>query len=288
MQLRSLAHLVCSARATHPPVETVTSRRNVLVGRFRSAVRANRRSRTHLLLDGRRLIADARRAGVALETLLLATSALRRGEPGLDALVASCEANRIDVVAGSDGVLAAASPLRSPSTAVALARHCPPSVDDVLACAARGCLVAPVGVQDPGNLGAIVRAADAAGAGGVVVTGTAADPFGWKALRGAMGSTFRLPVADAGERSDLPARARRAGCAVLAAAPRGGRSMYDLDLTRPLLILIGGEGAGIESSVFESADAVVSIPMAGGVDSLNAGVAAAVIAYEARRQRMAV
>ena len=110
MQLRSLAHLVCSARAAHPPVETVTSRRNVLVARFRSAVRANRRSRTHLLLDGRRLIADARRAGVALETLLVATSALRRGEPGLDALVASCEANRIDVVDGSDGVLAAASP----------------------------------------------------------------------------------------------------------------------------------------------------------------------------------
>ena len=288
MQLRSLAHLVCSARATHPPVETVTSRRNVLVGRFRSAVRANRRSRTHLLLDGRRLIADARRAGVALETLLVATSALRRGEPGLDALVASCEANRIDVVAGSDGVLAAASPLRSPSTAVALARHCPPSVDDVLACAARGCLVAPVGVQDPGNLGAIVRAADAAGAGGVVVTGTAADPFGWKAVARRHGQ--HLPAAGGGRgRAERPAGTGAAGrLRVLAAAPRGGRSMYDLDLTRPLLILIGGEGAGIESSVFESADAVVSIPMAGGVDSLNAGVAAAVIAYEARRQRMAV
>ena len=268
-------------------METVTSRRNALVARFRSASRTNRRSRTHLLLDGRRLIADARRAGVSLETVLVAESALRRDAPALDALVANCEANRIDVVVGSDPVLAAASPLRSPSTAVALARHRPPSVDDVLARAVHGCLIAPVGVQDPGNLGAIVRAADAAGAGGVVVAGTAADPYGWKALRGAMGSTFRLPVADAGDRSGLPEQARRAGCAVLAAAPRGGRSMYDLDLTRPLLILIGGEGAGIDSPVFASADAVVSIPMAGGVESLNAAVAAALIAYEARRQRMA-
>ena len=225
--------------------------------------------------------------GVRLETVLVAASALRCGEPALDALVANCRANRIDVVAGSDRVLAATSPLRSPSTAVALARHRPPSVDAVLARAAQGCLIAPVGVQDPGNLGAIVRAADAAGGGGVVVTGTAADPFGWKALRGAMGSTFRLPVADAGGLSDLPERARRAGCAVLAAAPRDGRSMYDLDLTQPLLILIGGEGAGLESPDFESADAVVSIPMAGGVESLNAAVATAVIAYEARRQRMA-
>ena len=270
-------------------METVTSRRNAIVARFRSAIRTRRRSRTHLLLDGRRLIADAQRAGLSLETVLVAAAALRRGEPALDALVAHCEEQRIDVVAGSDPVLAAASPLRSPSTAVALARHCPPSVADVLAGAAHGCLIAPVGVQDPGNLGAIVRAADAAGAGGVLVTGTSADPFGWKALRGAMGSTFRLPVADAGagESSDLPERARQAGCTVLAAAPRGGQSMYDLDLTQPLLLLIGGEGAGIGSTIHRAADAVVSIPMAGGVESLNAAVAAAVIAYEARRQRTA-
>ncbi len=269
------------------PVETVTSRRNAIVARFRSAIRTSRRSRTHVLLDGRRLIADAQRAGVSLETLLVAAAALRRGEPALDALVAHCEAQQIDVVAGSDPVLAAASPLTSPSTAVALARHRPPSVADVLARAAHGCLIAPVGVQDPGNLGAIVRAADAAGAGGVLVAGTGADPFGWKALRGAMGSTFRLPVADAGEAGDLPERARQAGCAVLVAAARGGQSMYDLDLTQPLLLLIGGEGAGIEGTTQRTADAVVSIPMAGGVESLNAAVAAALIAYEARRQRTA-
>ena len=269
------------------PVETVTSRRNAIVARFRSAIRTSRRSRTHVLLDGRRLIADAQRAGVSLETLLVAAAALRRGEPALDALVAHCEAQQIDVVAGSDPVLAAASPLTSPSTAVALARHRPPSVAEVLARAAHGCLIAPVGVQDPGNLGAIVRAADAAGAGGVLVAGTGADPFGWKALRGAMGSTFRLPVADAGEAGDLPERARQAGCAVLVAAARGGQSMYDLDLTQPLLLLIGGEGAGIEGTIQRTADAVVSIPMAGGVESLNAAVAAALIAYEARRQRTA-
>ena len=268
-------------------METVTSRQNALVARFRSAIRTNRRSRTHLLLDGRRLIADARRAGAAIETVVVAAAAIRHEDPALGALVTDCARDGIHVVAGSERVMAAVSPLRSPSTAVALARHRPPSVDDVLARAAHGCLLAPLGVQDPGNVGAIVRAADAAGAGGVVVAEAAADPFGWKALRGAMGSTFRLPVADAGEGGDLPDRARRAGCTVLAAAPRGGRSMYDLDLTRPLLILIGGEGAGIERPVSGSADAVVSIPMAGDVESLNAAVAAAVIAYEVRRQRTA-
>lgn len=266
-------------------MKTVTSRRNALVSRFRSALRANRSDRTHLLLDGRRLIGDARRAGADVETVVVAAAAVRRGDPALAALAADCARDGIPVVAAAERVMAAVSPLRSPSTAAALARHRPRPVDDVLARATRGCLFAPLGVQDPGNVGAIVRAADAAGAGGVVVAGAAADPFGWKALRGAMGATFRIPVADAGGQDDLPRRARQAGCAVLAAAPRGGRSMYDLDLTRPVLILIGGEGAGVEGPVRESADAVVSIPMAGGVESLNAAAAAAVIAYEARRQR---
>ena len=102
------------------------------------------------------------------------------------------------------------------------------------------------------------------------------------------GGTFILRIEDTDRarfEDALAERARRSGCRVLATAPRGGRSMYDLDLTEPVLILIGGEGAGVESPTLGSADAVVSIPMAGGVESLNAAVAAALIAYEARRQR---
>lgn len=268
-------------------METVTNRRNALVARFRSATSTSRRSRTHLLLDGRRLIADAMRAGAPVETVIVAAEASRRGDAALALLAADCRDRGIRVAAGSERVMAAVSPLHSASSAVALAAHRPPSVDEVLGRAARGCLIAPIGVQDPGNVGAIVRAAEAAGAGGVIVAEAAADPFGWKALRGAMGSTFRLPVADAGDRSGLPSRARQAGCTVVATAPRGGRSMYDLDLTGRLLILIGGEGAGVAGPAVEAADDLVSIPMAGGVESLNAAVAAALLAYEARRQRTA-
>ncbi len=287
-------------------MEIVTSRRNVLVARFRFALDSKRRSRTHLLLAGRRLIDDARRAGVVIETVVVTAEAVRRGDAAITGLVAGFARDGVRVAACSGQVMAALTPLRSPASAVALARHRPPSIDDVLARAPHGCLLAPVGVQDPGNLGAVIRAAEAAGAGGVVVTGAAADPFGWKALRGAMGSTFRLPVADAeaqddrspqvrlpggdaeAQNDDLLQRARRAGCTVLSAAPRGGRSIYDLDLTRPLLILIGGEGAGVQRALAETADAVVSIPMAPGVESLNAAVAAGVLAYEVRRQRTAV
>lgn len=275
---------VATGRAT---VRTVTSRQNALVTRFRIAARAGRRSRTHVLLDGLRLVSDARRSGVAIDTLVVSGPALRRGDAALATLAADCEAAGVEVAAASESVMAAVSPLRSPSTAVALAACRPASVDAVLSRAARGCIIAPAGVQDPGNLGAIIRASDAAGAGGVAVCASSADPFGWKALRGAMGSTFRLPVADAGDGQDLPARAAHAGCAVLAATPRGGRSLYELDLRRPLLVLIGSEGSGIGSALAEAAGGTVSIPMTGGVDSLNAAVAAALIAYEAHRQRSA-
>ena len=145
------------------------------------------------------------------------------------------------------------------------------------------CVVAPVGVQDPGNLGAIIRTAEAAGAAGVAVTGRSADPFGWKALRGAMGSTFRLPVADGGDPAAVVEAARAAGFRVLAAVPRGGPAPHEADLGGRRLLLVGGEGAGLRP-VADLADAAISVPMAPPVDSLNVAVAAGVILYEARRQ----
>ena len=270
-------------------METISSRQNPLVIRFREATRARRRARTHLLLDGVRLVADTLRSRIEIDTVIVAQAALLQEEPAVTALIRTCGASNVPVVAGSERVLSAVSRSASPSSAVALAVHRPVAVDDLLrrAVSAGGCVLAPAGVQDPGNLGAIVRAADAAGASGVIVSAESADPFGDKALRGAMGSTFRIPVADAGQTDDLAARADVAGCRVVAATPRGGESLYAVDLRRPTVVMIGGEGNGIDPAVADAAEAIISIPMADGVDSLNAAVAAALIAYEARRQRTA-
>ena len=180
-------------------------------------------------------------------------------------------------------MLAAVSPLRSPSGVVALTHHRP--ADAARAFAGGGIVLAAAGVQDPGNLGAIIRAADAAGGGGVLVTEGSADPFGWKALRGAMGSTFRLPVVDVGAATDTIAAARAHGAGVLAAVPRGGVPLHECDLSGSWLVLIGGEGGGLPGGTSELADARVTVPMRPGVESLNAAVAAALLAYEARRQR---
>ena len=88
-------------------------------------------------------------------------------------------------------------------------------------------VVVAVDVQDPGNVGAIVRVAEAGGATGVIAAGASADPFGWKALRGSMGSALRLPVVRATDTADALADARRHGCRIVATVPRGGRPLFD-------------------------------------------------------------
>ena len=273
-------------------MKTVRSRQNALVRRFRGAARA--RDRRELLLDGVRLIRDARDARVPLVTAFVSRSALDRGDHALCGLARDLESDGVEVVAGSDGVMDAVSPVRASSAAVAVGDHDPATLDEVLMGVGNGVgnggdigigiVLAPIGVQDPGNLGAIIRTAAAAGAAGVAVTEGSADPFGWKALRGAMGSTFRLPVAQTGNAAAAVRCAREAGFTVLAAVPRTGRVLYDADLGGRRFVLVGTEGGGLHGELASLADDTVSVPMAPSVDSLNVAVAAAVLLYEARRQ----
>ena len=264
-------------------MRTITSRRNPVVAAFRAAERSRRTGRRHLLLDGARLIDDAHRAGWPLQQAVFSSTALERGGGRLAGLARRLESAGVAVNAVSAPVLSAISPVRSPGGAVALAHHRPDRVERAFARA--GLVLAPVGVQDPGNLGALIRAAEAGGAAGVLVTDGSADPFGWRALRGAMGGTFRLPVVDVGPAGAALDAARAHGAAVLAAVPRGGSSVYEVDLTRPSLVLVGGEGGGIAAGTAALADGCISVPMRESVESLNAAVAAALIVYEARRQR---
>ena len=146
----------------------------------------------------------------------------------------------------SDQVLAAMSPVQQPSGVVAIARARPADVRVVMATVADLPLVLVLaGLQDPGNVGAIVRAAAAFGASGVVAIEGSANPFGWKALRGAMGGTFRLPIAARGSLSDVVDSATELGVRLVAAVPRGGTPLPKLDLREPTAIVLGGEGAGV-------------------------------------------
>ena len=142
-------------------------------------------------------------------------------------------------------------------------------------------------MQDPGNVGATARVAEAAGVSGLVVTGASADPYGWKALRGAMGSAFRLPIAQEDEPA-VGARGHARGGAAGGghAAAAGPGPSIDLDWTKPSAFLVGSEGAGLaEEPSAPAADVIVAIPMEAPVESLNVAVSAGLLVYEARRQR---
>jgi len=262
-------------------MESISSRHNPVVLAFRAL--AHGRADDGLLLEGTRLVEDALASGARVRTAAVSLALLSR-TGGADRLVGALEASGARVVAVPPTVMAAMSPAHTPSGLVAIAEAAPVPIDAALAGSPPLALILD-SLQDPGNVGAVIRAADAAGATGVVACGATADPFGWKALRGAMGSTFRLPVATGADTASVVATARTHGLRVVAATPRGGTPLYDADLTSPVAILMGGEGAGLAAGTAGLADEHVTIPMRPPVESLNVAVSAALILYEARRQR---
>jgi RNA methyltransferase, TrmH family len=192
---------------------------------------------------------------------------------------------QVDVATVSAPIMDAISPVRSSSSIVALADRRAIS-DGQLYTGEAPLVVVAIDLQDPGNVGAIVRVAEAAGATGVIAAAASANPWGWKALRGSMGSALRLPIMHGVAADTAVADARGRGCRVVAAVPRDGQSVFDADLTGPIAVLIGGEGRGLAPFLLDAADVRVTIPMQPPVESLNAAVTAAVILYEARRQRL--
>jgi TrmH family RNA methyltransferase len=255
----------------------ISTRHHTLVRECRQLARGAREGR--VLLDGAHLVGEALRAGATLEAVLATGPALAAsGDLG-----PALRAAGVAVYEASDGVLDAASPTRTPSGIVALARWATAEVSRLFR-PDPALVVGLVDVQDPGNVGAVIRTADALGATGVASVGQSADPAGWKALRGSMGSAFRLPVA----RTDLATllRAARQGATrVVAAVAHGGLAAAAAQLDRPTLLLMGHEGAGLSGDVLEQADAHVSLTMRPGVESLNVGIAAALLLDEARRAR---
>ena len=266
------------------PVE-ITSRQNPAVRRYRALARE--RDGDAVLLDGVHLIEEALDAGLEIESAIVShtfaaanTVLLRRLEAGANVYLAG------------DDVIEAASPVKSPAGIAAIAQLPDASLRDVLAQSDPGgsafqpaMAVALVDVQDPGNAGAVVRSVEAAGGTGVVTCGASADLRGWKALRASMGSAFRVPIAHAAI-DQLFSDAKVAGVRVIATTIGAGTAdMRDVRWNEPFVLLVGNEGRGLAPDVASRAELRVSIPMFGRVQSMNAAVSAAVILFEAQRQR---
>ncbi|MGH8638212.1 MAG: TrmH family RNA methyltransferase [Burkholderiales bacterium] len=259
-------------------MERISSRQNPIVKRFKALAEA---PDDHVLLDGAHLLEEALAAGLAVDVVAVRDG----GDAGpLAALARTAAARGARLLGVTASVLAAISPVRHSSGVVSIARRRTILLEAALEHTPQLVLIL-VDVQDPGNVGAIIRVADGCGATGVITSERTADPFGWKALRGSMGSALRIPVAVRQPLERAVRSAREQGLRVLAAVPRGGIPLQRCDLTRPSAVLLGGEGAGIPGPLLELADVRITIPMRQPVESLNVATAAALILYEGMRQR---
>jgi TrmH family RNA methyltransferase len=149
----------------------------------------------------------------------------------------------------------------------------------------QGLVVVLDGVQDPGNVGTIIRSADAAGAAGVVLGAGCADVYNPKTIRSTMGSLFHLPIVE-GELQSLLPEAKAAGVRLVSTSLQAAYSCYSYDFTQPVWLVIGNEGKGISGTTAQLVDDAITIPMQGQAESLNAAMAATILLFEAMRQRM--
>jgi TrmH family RNA methyltransferase len=263
-----------------PADETLRSRANPLYKRLR-ALKERAGERDLCLLEGPRLVLEALAAG--LTVVEAAASPRTEASPAGAAALAELRQREVPVRRMAAELVASLSETETSQGLLALARR--PSFREEEVFRGTPLVLVADGVQNPGNLGGLLRTAEAAGASGAILAGGCADPFSWKALRGSMGSAFRLPHLRGLPIEEALDALEARGVAVLATDAAGERRYDEADLRGPVALVVGSEGAGLPAAVRERATARLRIPLAGPVESLNVGVAAALVLFEAARQR---
>jgi TrmH family RNA methyltransferase len=258
--------------------DPVASTRNPLVQRIRAA----RAGELHgvVIAEGLRLVEDAVAAGCRIVEVLHSEK-LEHTERG-QALFGRLARAATTMTRATDRVMERASGLTTHQGVLAFVERGPVPLEALVEVECPFLVVA-AGVRDPGNLGALVRTAEAAGATGVVVLQGSAHPFRDKAVRGAAGSLFRLAIAANVQAARLKTLLQEKHLQLVAADQGNGEDLWDSSLALPLAILVGGEGAGVPAEVRGLCDRFVRIPMAVPLESLNVSVAAGVLLFEVQR-----
>jgi TrmH family RNA methyltransferase len=264
----------------HDRLRRVEGRHNALVKDLRKTfAHGDLTDDGHCAVEGMRILEEAIRSGLKFRAVFFNESAIARAGRLLPQLAA-----HVETLLLPDKLFATAVPSDSPQGVAALVQ-CPVfTADDVLSKSSAGPVLAIAGVQDPGNLGTILRSAEAFGAAGVLLGEGTVAPFNSKAVRASAGSVFRLPIARVKLGEVLP-RMRARGLRLVATSSHKGTPVYEAKLIGPLAIFIGSEGAGLSRDLLAGMDETLAIPHSEHVESLNAGVAASIVLYEAARQK---
>jgi RNA methyltransferase, TrmH family len=280
---------------------SISSRDNRWLKEFRLALRGGLPTASGSVgVEGVRLVEEALRSGCRIQAVLFSES----GERHRTRLAPFVDRPEIafPVLRTTDRLFEGIADTEHPQGVAALVEPRSASLDDILRVPGQPCsalLVVLAGVQDPGNVGTILRTASAFGATGAVTAASGqsgtASPFSPKALRASAGAALHLPILAGMSLPILLAQLRVEGVRTLASSvhePREGDAAllapWDVNWCEPVALLVGNEGAGLPEEIERSADARIRIPMASGIESLNAAAAAAVLFYEAARQRKSI
>ena len=265
--------------------DTITSPENRWLKTFRAALRRPGPPDDGWVgIEGPRLVAEALRSDLEVSALIVSPSGERHLEATGSSSFSGCQ-----ILRTTDRLFSGIAGTETPQGIAALVRPRPATFDDLL----RGgvpLVVVLVGVQDPGNVGTILRSAEAFGSTGIVVARGSAYPWAPKTLRASAGSALRLPILAGIAAPVVLAQLRIAGLKLFAATLHDLPSPTALspeaaDLRGPVALLVGSEGSGLPAEIERSADLLLRIPVAAPVESLNAAIAASVLLYEAARQR---
>ncbi|HVS87288.1 MAG TPA: RNA methyltransferase [Candidatus Acidoferrum sp.] len=285
------------ARPSSPPA-ILSSRDNRWLKTFRMALRGGLPTESGCVgVEGVRLVEEALRSGCRIEAVLFSETGERHHEH-LAPLIGRPEI-AFPLLHTTDRLFEGLADTEHPQGVAALVQPRTTSFDEILRTPPSVCapfLVVLAGVQDPGNVGTIIRTAAAFGATGAVTSASGqsgtASPFSPKALRASAGAALHLPILPGMSLPILLTQFRIAGVRTLAScvhdsqeSERPPLAPWEVDWCEPVALLVGNEGGGLPAEVERSADARIRIPMASGIDSLNAAAAAAILFYEAARQR---
>jgi TrmH family RNA methyltransferase len=272
--------VILSRRFRMPAREILRSRANPAFRRFQERKRRARGAGL-ALLEGPKLVREAIGAGLVPREAAFSEQAAR--SPDGRALLIELEARGAAVRVFSQALLGSLAEVEASQGVVALVE--PPRFEESAVFAGTPLVLACAGVQNPGNLGGLLRSAEAAGATGAVLSEGTADPFSWKGLRGSMGSAFRLPLLRGVALDSMLALLKRRGLRTIGADASRGRRYDAVDLRGPVALLVGAEGEGLPEALLAGVDERVAIPLKRPVESLNVGVAAGILLFEAARQR---
>lgn len=260
----------------------ITSRDNSLLRQAR-AVRDGKIDEL-IFVEGLRLCEEAQRSNLTIEAVIVSEELLRKERAAPTIAELSRVSKRTASV--SEKLLESISYTKTPQGIVVLAER-PDSSEEHLSVGVNPLLVVLHQINNPVNVGAILRTAEAAGATGVVTTKNTSDPFSPKSLRGAMGSAFRLPIWSGPSFEQVVEWCRKRGIVTACADAEATTDYTDLDWTKGIALFVGPESTGFTAKELMNADQSVKIPMQGLAESLNVSVAAGILLFEAARQRAA-